>query len=92
MYFDFSGIAATDVHRDAGGCRFHGVGHEEGICACGKFCELEDTVFIGFLVLIGFEDMDISRCEGSPCASLIDGSLNITGLGYNREWHGDKRK
>jgi hypothetical protein len=43
-------------------------------------------------VLIGFEDMDISRREGSPCASLIDGSLNIAGLGYNREWHGDKRK
>lgn len=92
VYFDFSGIAAPDVHRHLCGRGFYGVRYNKGIGACGQFCESEDPVFIGFLVLVGFENMNISVHEGFPCASLINSALNIACFGYNREWYGDERK
>ena len=79
--FHFGGPAAANLHRNFCGCRFTGMRDDKSIRVFKEFCEAEDTVFIGFLVLVGFKDANISTRKGPPCALLIDSALNIAGLG-----------
>ena len=92
MYFDFGGVAGADVNGDFCRLGFKRVGNNESIGTFGKFCESENTVFIGLLVLVGFGNADISGCDRFSCALLIDGSLNITGLRKSGYGHGGERK
>ena len=52
----------------------------KNISAFREFCESENTVSIGFLVLLGFGNAYLNPREGFFRTPLIDGSVDIARL------------